>query len=172
MESIAFVYPVYLNTLTSPKHARCCDYIERGYSEHIQLGNLQNHVSRCGFAPVTCEKCGMQINRKDKDNHEKSFCQIGAANCKECGNIKANHDEMKQKISQMKAEMKNGQDEMKASLDNIKQKQNVMLTQLNEIMNDQQEYLTSVNENLNELKRSHDQMEVRVLRTFTAINIL
>ena len=136
-----------------------CDYIERGCSDHIQLGNLQDHVSHCGFAPVPCEKCGMQINRKDKGTHEKIFCQLGAANCKECGNIKANHDEMKQKLSQMKAEMKNDQDEMKASLDNIKQKQNVILTQLSEIMNDQQEYLRSVNESLNELKRSHDQME-------------
>jgi hypothetical protein len=132
-----------------------CDYIERGCPDHIQLGNLKDHVNLCGFAPITCEKCDMQINRKDKENHDKSFCQLGGAKCQDCGNIKASQDEMKAELCQVKArqgELKGNQDEMKENQDVIKQ-------QLNEIMNAQEEYQRSINRQLN--KRKHDQMEVR-----------
>ncbi len=127
-----------------------CDYIERGCPDHIQLGNLQDHVNNCGFAPVTCEKCEMQINRKDKDNHEKSFCQLGAAKCQDCGNIKAGQDEMKVELCQVKT-----------TQGEIKENQDVIKQQLNEINNSQEEYQGPMNENLNELKRKYDQMEVR-----------
>ena len=126
-----------------------CDYIERGCPDHIQLGNLKDHVSHCGFAPVTCEKCGMLINRKDKDNHEKSLCQLGAAKCQDCESMKEELCLLKAKL----AEIKNNQDEMKASLDVLEQHQNVVPAQLNEIMNDHEEYQ-------NELKRKHAQIQV------------
>jgi hypothetical protein len=157
-----------------------CDYIERGCPDHPQLGNLKYHVNNCGFAPVTCEKCEMQINRKDKDNHEKGFCQLGAAKCQDCGNIKAGHDEMKGKLCELKTaqgEIKKNQNEMKGSQDSLKERQDVMMQQLNEIQNAQQEYQGPMNENLNELKRKHDQMEVRhdcfcPFWVFTAVNIV
>ena len=139
-----------------------CDYIDRGCPDHIQLGNLQHHVGNCGFAPVKCEKCDMQINRKDKDNHDKSFCQLGGAKCQDCGNIKASQDEMKAELCQMKArqgELKGNQDEMKRNQDDMKENLDVMKQQLNEIMNAQEEYQVSINRQLN--KRKHDQMEVR-----------
>ena len=53
-----------------------CDYQERGCFSRISLGSLQDHVLSCEFAPVTCEKCGIQINRKDKKKHEDNFCPI------------------------------------------------------------------------------------------------
>ena len=138
-----------------------CDHIERGCPDHIQLGNLQDHVSHCGFGPVTCEKCGMQINRKDKDNHEKSFCQLGAPKCQDCENMKEELCQLKAKL----AEITYSNDEMKASLDGIEQHQNVVPAQLNEIMNDHEEYRRSMNENQNELKRKHDEMAVQSVIT-------
>ena len=140
-----------------------CDYIERGCCDPIQLGNLKDHVSHCGFAPVTCEKCGMQLNRKDKDNHEKSYCQIGVNKCQDLGDIKANQDQMKQELCLLKAkltEMEKHQGAMKESLDVIEEHENVVPAQLNEIMNDHEEYQRAMNENQNELKRKHDEMEV------------
>ena len=133
-----------------------CDYIKRGCPDHVQLGNLKDHVSHCGFAPVTCEKCKIQINRKDKDNHEKSLCQLGAAKCQDCESMKEELFLLKAK----QAEIKNSHDEMKANLDVIEEHQNVVPAQLDEIMNDHEEYLRSMNENQNELKRKHDEMEV------------
>ena len=110
-----------------------CDYIERGCPDHPQLGNLKYHVNNCGFAPVTCEKCEMQINRKDKDNHEKSFCQLGAAKCQDCGNIKAGQDEMKVELCQIKTR----QGEIKENQDEMKENQHLMNIQLDEILNDE-----------------------------------
>ena len=162
--------PLTLETLTHPQSYLRetlgeliikCDYIERGCPNHVQLGNLKDHVSHCGFAPVTCEKCGMLINRKDKDNHEKSLCQLGSAKCQDCGDIKANQDHIKQELCQMKArqiEIKSAQDDMKASLDNI------ITEQLNAIICEQEDYIQigrSLNTHQEELKRKYDQMEVR-----------
>ena len=64
-----------------------CDYIVRGCLEHVQLGNLQNHVNGCEYRPVTCEICGREVNAKDKDGHQKKFCQLGGANIQELGMI-------------------------------------------------------------------------------------
>ena len=78
-----------------------CDYIQRGCFDQIQLENLPDHVKLCGFAPVTCENCNWEINRKDKDYHEKSSCQLGAAKCQDCEKIKKTQDEMKQELRQL-----------------------------------------------------------------------
>ena len=157
-----------------------CDYVERGCEHHPELGNLQDHVNQCGFAPVTCANCKTEINRKDKYKHDKSSCQLGGAKCLDCGNIKAGQDDMKGKLCELKTaqgEIKKNQNEMKGSQDSLKERQDVMMQQLNEIQNAQQEYQGPMNENLNELKRKHDQMEVRhdcffPVWVFTAVNIV
>ena len=127
-----------------------CDYHERGCYRPVLLGNLQDHVTQCGFAPVTCEKCGMQINKKDKDNHEKSFCPLKAiTECKDCGNIKNTQNKMK-----------TTQDEMKAS---ITKQGKFVSEQFAQIIKEQERDIqigTSIIANQEDLKRKHDQMEV------------
>ncbi|CAB4029088.1 E3 ubiquitin- ligase NRDP1-like [Paramuricea clavata] len=107
------------NTLSELKIK--CDYNERGCPGYVQLGNLQHHVERCGFAPVMCgnEGCGTVVNKKDKEIHERELCQFRIAKCHDCKDIKASQDEMKASQDEMKA----SQDAIKENVDEIKQTQ-------------------------------------------------
>ena len=81
--------PRFLKNILSELKIKC-DYNERGCPGYVQLGNLQNHVERCGFAPVTCrnEGCGTVVNKRDKEIHEKELCQCRIPKCHDCRDIK------------------------------------------------------------------------------------
>ena len=112
-----------------------CDYNERGCPGYVLLENLQHHVDRCGFAPVICgnEGCGMEVNKRDKEIHEKDLCLFRVAKCHACkeiktsqGEMKASQDDMKAELTQVNAkedEMKAKQDEMQATQNEIKVRQ-------------------------------------------------
>ena len=55
-----------------------CDHHDRGCTDEVRLEDLQRHVDKCGFTPVVCgiEECGMVVNKKDKENHERNLCQF------------------------------------------------------------------------------------------------
>lgn len=80
-----------------------CNYNVRGCPENVQLGNLNDHVRECGYGPVTCNRCKIRINRRDKKNHDRSACQIEPAKCHDCSVIKASLDGMRQELYQIKA---------------------------------------------------------------------
>ena len=64
-----------------------CDHASRGCPEFICVENLESHVESCGFSPVMCsnENCGMEINKQDKDHHEKDVCEYKKVKCQDCG---------------------------------------------------------------------------------------
>ena len=76
-----------------------CDHHDRGCTDQVRLEDLQRHVDQCGFTPVMCgnEGCGMVVNKRDKEKHEKSFCQFRIAKCQGCTALEASQDEMKVK---------------------------------------------------------------------------
>ena len=55
-----------------------CDHHDRGCTDKVRLEVLQRHVDQCGFTPVMCgnEGCGMVVNKRDKENHERNLCQF------------------------------------------------------------------------------------------------
>jgi hypothetical protein len=97
--------PRFLKNILSELKIKC-DYNERGCLGYVQLGNLQNHVEQCGFAPVTCgnEGCGTVVNKRDKEIHERELCQFRIPKCHDCRDIKASQDEMK--VSQYQVKVK------------------------------------------------------------------
>ena len=88
--------PRFLNNVLSELKIRC-EFIERGCPGYVQLGNLQNHTEGCGFAPVMCgnEECGMVVNKRDKEIHERQLCQFRITKCHDCKDIKASQHKMK-----------------------------------------------------------------------------
>jgi hypothetical protein len=94
-----------------------CDHHDRGCPDVVRLEDLQRHVDQCGFAPVMCrnEGCETEVNKSDKENHEKNLCQFRIAKCHDCRDIKASQNEMKTSQNEMKA----SQDELKASQNEI-----------------------------------------------------
>ncbi len=73
-----------------------CDHHDRGCPVVLRLENLQKHVDQCGFAPIMCgnEGCEIEVNRKDKEIHERYHCEFRITKCHECRDIKARQDEM------------------------------------------------------------------------------
>ena len=57
--------PRFLNNVLSELKIRC-EFIERGCPGYVQLGNLQNHTERCGFAPVIQEHVDEMKARQDE----------------------------------------------------------------------------------------------------------
>ena len=55
-----------------------CDHHDRGCTDEVRLEDLQRHVDQCGFTPVMCgnEGCGMVVNKRDKEYHERNLCQF------------------------------------------------------------------------------------------------
>ena len=88
--------PRFLNNVLSELKIRC-EFIERGCPGYVQLGNLQNHTERCGFAPVMCgnEECRMVVNKRDKEIHERELCQFRIAKCHDCKDIKVSEHKIK-----------------------------------------------------------------------------
>ena len=140
-----------------------CDYNDRGCPEYVQLENLQSHVDQCGFAPATCgnEGCGMEINRRDKVNHEKNFCHVGISKCYDCRDVRPSQVEMKASEDEGKArndETEAQQDETKAALEGIRASQRQMKASQNEI----KFHLEEVKHQLNEVKREQEKICARI----------
>ena len=132
-----------------------CDYNERGCPGNVLPENLQYHVDRCGFAPVTCgnEGCGTEVNKRDKEIHERDLCLFRVAKCQDCKEIKASQGEMKASQGEMKA----SQGEMKAELTQVNAKQNEMKGKQNE-MKAKQDEIKAKND---EMKVKQDEMKVK-----------
>ncbi|XP_028414698.1 kelch-like protein 23 [Dendronephthya gigantea] len=117
------------NTLAALKIK--CGYSERGCPGFVLLESLQNHVDKCGFAPVTCknEGCGMEVNKRDKELHEKDLCEFRIAKCHDCKEIRASQEETKKTVEAMKqsqVEMKVESNKMKDCVDQMKVTQDAM----------------------------------------------
>ena len=63
-----------------------CAYSERGCTEFVELGNLENHKAICCYKPVTCpnEKCGTTLNMNDLEQHMIERCEYRLVYCQEC----------------------------------------------------------------------------------------
>ena len=121
-----------------------CDYNERGCPGYVLLENLQHHVDRCGFAPVVCgnEGCGTELNKRDKETHERDLCLFRVAKCHDCKEIKASQGEIKGELTKVYAkqnEMKAKQDEMQAKQDEMQASQNEIKANVEEMKRTQAE---------------------------------
>ena len=56
---------------------------------------FKDMFDQCGFTPVMCgnEGCRMVVNKRDKEKHEKSFCQFRIAKCQGCRVLEVSQDE-------------------------------------------------------------------------------
>ena len=165
-----------MNTLSELKIK--CGYNERGCPGYVLLGNLQRHVDRCGFAPVTCknEGCGKEVNRRDKEIHERELCQFRIAKCHDCREIKANQAKEEAEIAQVKktqGEMKGSLDEIKGRLDEMKGTQDEMKSQQDEMKSTQNEVKAIQGETgvkIQGMERKQDQIKVGQDSLFLLLN--
>ena len=63
-----------------------CDFHERGCLFLVELGNLENHVKKCGFVSVVCsnEGCELVVNQRDLIHHESTVFKQRRVKCHSC----------------------------------------------------------------------------------------
>jgi hypothetical protein len=121
-----------------------CDYRSRGCPEDVRLENLPIHVDQCEFAPVECGRCGVVVNRKDKDKQE---CQEHITlkpleprmKCYESEKTEVSTDDLVPKCHECK-DIKRNQEKMEVEMarvkelqDDIKARQGQMIVELGEV---------------------------------------
>ena len=77
-----------------------CDHHNRGCPEAVRFEDLPRHVAQCEFAPVVCgnEGCGTVINKRDKEKHDKIFCQFRIVKCHGCVALEESQDILKVRL--------------------------------------------------------------------------
>ncbi len=116
---------------------------------------------------VENEGCEKEINRRDKEIHERELCQFRIPKCHDCREIKANQAKGEAEIAQVKEkqdEMKGSLDEMKGSLDEMKGSQDEMKGSLDEMKSTQDGVKAIQGETgvkIQGMERKQDQIKVR-----------
>ena len=64
-----------------------CDHENRGCPEFVKVEFLDRHVNSCGYSPTRCTNagCAEEMNRHEKERHEREQCQFRKIVCDECG---------------------------------------------------------------------------------------
>jgi N-acetylneuraminic acid mutarotase len=77
-----------------------CDFYDQGCVVLIELGDLENHLKECEFAPVVCsnEGCELEVNQRDLVHHESSVCEQQRVKCHNCAELKTALSEMNKKL--------------------------------------------------------------------------
>ena len=80
-----------------------CEFFNRGCGKFIELGDLERHVTECGFAPAVCsnEGCQLEVNRQDLLHHETAVCELRRVQCHSCKDIRQEIDTVKVNLTAM-----------------------------------------------------------------------
>ena len=80
-----------------------CEFFNRGCGKFIELGDLERHVTECGFAPAVCsnEGCQLEVNKQDLLHHETALCELRRVQCHSCKDIRQEMDTVKVNLAAM-----------------------------------------------------------------------
>ena len=120
-----------------------CEFFNRGCGKFIELGDLERHVTKCGFAPAVCsnEGCQLEVNRQDLLHHETAVCELRRVQCHSCKDIRQEMDTVKVNLSAMNEKLDRNEkkldrnegkfDNVKAVVENVVAKVELVQEQLN-----------------------------------------
>ena len=80
-----------------------CEFFDRGCGKFVELGDLERHVTECGFAPAVCsnEGCQLEVNKQDLLHHETAVCELRRVQCHSCKDIRQEIDTVKVNLTAM-----------------------------------------------------------------------
>ncbi|CAB3994537.1 RING finger 151-like [Paramuricea clavata] len=80
-----------------------CQFFDRGCGQFVELGDLERHVTDCGFAPAVCsnEGCQLEVNKQDLLHHETAVCELRRVKCHNCNEIRQEMDTVKVNLAAM-----------------------------------------------------------------------
>jgi hypothetical protein len=85
-----------------------CQFFDRGCGQFVELGNLERHVTDCGFSPAVCsnEGCQVEVNKHDLLHHEIAVCELRRVKCHNCKEIRQEMDTVKVNLAAMNEKLK------------------------------------------------------------------
>ena len=153
-----------------------CEFFNRGCGKFIELGDLERHVTECGFAPAVCsnEGCQLEVNKQDLLHHETAVCELRRVQCHNCKDIRQEMDTVKVNLAAMNEKLVENLDKnemnIKAVVENVAAKVEVVQEQLNkqeesnrQLKADNVEMKKSLNEITKQLERLTQQTSHEVL---------
>ena len=163
--------PLTVDTLTQPSRTVmnllselkiCCQFYSRGCKEFVELGNLDRHVTDCGFAPAVCsnEGCRLEMNKQELLHHETAVCELRRVKCHSCNDIRQEMSTVKVNMAAMNEKLK----EVSKKLDgneqtSDRQEKTLKRTLVQEQLELVQEQLNKQQESNRRLKADHVEMK-------------
>jgi hypothetical protein len=91
-----------------------CEFFDRGCGKFIELGNLERHVTECGFAPAVCsnEGCQLEVNKQDLLHHETSVCELRRVQCHSCNEIRQEMDTVKVNLAEINEKLDRNEEKL------------------------------------------------------------
>jgi hypothetical protein len=153
-----------------------CEFFDRGCGKFIELGDIERHVTECGFAPAICsnEGCQLEVNKQDLLHHETAVCELRRVQCHSCKDIRREMDTVKVNLAAMNEKLVENLDKnemnIKAVVGNVVAKVELVQEQLNKqeesnrrLEADNVEMKKSLNEITKQLERLTQQTSHEVL---------
>ena len=96
-----------------------CEFFDRGCGKFIELGDLERHVTECGFAPAVCsnEGCQLEVNKQDLLHHETAVCELRRVQCHSCKDIRKEIDTVKVNLAAMNEKFDRMEKKMQAGIE-------------------------------------------------------
>ena len=99
-----------------------CQFFDRGCGQFVELGDLERHVTDCGFAPAVCsnEGCQLEVNKEDLLHHETAVCELRRVKCHNCNEIRQEMDTVKVNLAAMNEKLKGVGEQLARNETNVK----------------------------------------------------
>ena len=154
-----------------------CDYASRGCLEYTSVENLQSHVVKCGFAPVSCsnENCGMVINKQEREHHETMVCEYRKVKCHDCGKIQEDVETLKGSLMKLEGKLEivgkkivnYTELKMNENVETLRNRHDEMKQEQHEVKKE----IKDVKENVSKLNKDVDEVKVMMSQMLEKMNM-
>ena len=133
-----------------------CQFFNRGCERFIELGNLDRHVTDCGFAPAVCsnEGCRLEVNKQELLHHETAVCELRRVKCHSCNDIRQEMDTVKVNMAAVNERLKEVGEKLDRNETNVKAIKGDVIAKVQEQLNKQQESNRQLEADNVEMKKS------------------
>ncbi|CAB4043097.1 E3 ubiquitin- ligase NRDP1 [Paramuricea clavata] len=134
-----------------------CQFFNRGCRQFVELGDLERHVTDCGFAPAVCsnEGCQLEVNKQDLLHHETAVCELRKVKCHNCNEIKQEMDTVKVNLAAMNEKLKGVGDQLDRNKEQTHKNQENVKTEFGNVVTK----VELVQEQLNKQEESNRQLQ-------------
>ena len=154
-----------------------CQFFDRGCGQFVELGDLERHVTDCGFAPAVCsnEGCQLEVNKQDLLHHETAVCELRRVKCHNCNeirqemdtvkvNLAAMNEKLNEKLKGVGEQLVRNEKQMDKNQENMVSKVELVQEQLRGQLNKQEECNRQLKADNVEMKRSLNEITKQLER--------